>query len=137
MKKTVFPLLIAVVALLEGCSSVNTVERAQPLASPMMVADKRIQPDGSLRKKISILQVNEGTVSGNLMKAQVVLNNTKSRAVNINYSFEWFDVNGMQVNATSTAWKSLRLLGKESKAVSAVAPKPQAVDFVLKLVEPQ
>jgi uncharacterized protein YcfL len=135
MKKIRVPLVAGLAALLAGCTSVNSVERAQPIGTPSVVADQRVQPDGSLRKKISIVQVNEGVVSDNLVKAQVLLANNKKSPVTINYSFEWFDLNGMQVNATSGAWKSLRLMGKETKAVSAIAPKPQAVDFVLKLLE--
>lgn len=119
-----------------GCQNVNTVQRVQPLGNPDGVADKRVVTDFTLGRKISVLQVGESVVSGDLKKIQVLLANNRSRELNINYSFEWFDVDGMQVNATATAWKSLRLMGEEQKAVSAIAPKPTAVDFVLKLQEP-
>lgn len=134
IKWTLVPAVAAVI--FSGCSTVNTVERAQPLGRPDVVADKRIVTDHTLGRKISILQVNEGLVSGNLKKIQVLLANNRSRMLNINYSFEWFDVDGMQVSATATAWKSLRLMGEEQKAISAIAPRPTAVDFVLKLQEP-
>ncbi len=128
--------LISISVFLSGCTSVNTVQREQPLGTAAIVADRRIITDSSLNRKISVLQVHEGTVSGNLMKIQVLLANNKKKPLNINYSFEWFDTSGMQVSSTGNAWKSLRLMGKEQKTVSAIAPKPNAVDFSLKLQEP-
>jgi uncharacterized protein YcfL len=130
-------LLISLPVILTGCrAAVGTVERAQPVGAPQVVDDKRIIPDASLRKKIDIVQVNEGVVSGNLTKVQVVLANKKSSRVTINYAWEWYDGNGMIVNSTGSAWKSLPLGGSERTAITAIGPNPQAVDFVLKLKEP-
>jgi len=130
-------LLLAVPVLLTGCrASVASVERAQSVGTPQVVQDKRVQPDGSLRRKIAIVQVNEGVVSGDLTQVQVLLANQKSSRVTVNYAWEWYDVNGMLVHSTGAGWKSLPLGGMEQKAVTAVAPTPQAVDFVLKLKEP-
>ena len=138
MKKIVLFLLIVGSFLMSGCrASVASVERAQPVGSAQVVEDKRIMPDISLRKKIQIIQVNEGVVSGDLTRIQVILANRKSTSRTINYSWEWFDVDGMQVNSSSLGWKALRLIGKEQTAISAIAPNPQAVDFVLKLQEPR
>ena len=136
--KTAFGILmISIPVILTGCrAAVGTVERARPVGVPQVVDDKRIIPDASLRKKVDIVQVNEGTVSGNLTKVQVVLANRKGSRVTVNYAWEWYDVNGMLVNSTGAAWKSLPLGGKEQKAVTAIGPNPQAVDFVLKLKEP-
>ncbi len=129
--------IIGVAAVVGGCrSSVTSVERADPVGSAQVVEDKRVQPDLTLRKKISIVQVNEGVVSGDLAKAQVVLSNRKSHSITVNYAFEWFDRDGLLVNET-TVWKPLPLAGKEQKAVTAVAPTPDAVDFVLKIQEPR
>ncbi len=95
-------------------------------------------PDMSLRGKIAIIQVNEGIVSGDLTKAQVIIRNRKSSSQTINYAWEWYDINGMVVvSSYASAYKQLRLAGDEQKALSAIAPKPTAVDFVLKLQEPR
>jgi uncharacterized protein YcfL len=131
-------LLFLVPVLLTGCrASVASVERAQSIGTAQLIADKRVQPDPTLRHKIGIVQVNEDVVSGNLTRVQVLLGNQKSSSVVINYAWEWYDTNGMLVNSLGAGWKSLSFAGKEQKAISAIAPKPQAVDFILKLQEPR
>lgn len=136
MKKTLILLGALGTLLAAGCSTtVNTVSRADPVGSPSVVQDERIITDRSLGNAVSILQVNEGTVSGNLTKIQVQLANNKSKSLTINYLIEWYDLDGMQVAATASTWKSLRFMGKEQKAISAIGPNPRAVDFVLKLQE--
>lgn len=138
MRKLIMILPVALIILLSGCrAATGTVERAQPVGTPQTVEDKRVMPDMSLRGKIAIIQVNEGVVSGDLTKAQVVVRNRKSSSITINYAWDWYDTNGMLVPSHASAYKQLRLAGDEQKALSAIAPKPQAVDFVLKLQEPR
>ena len=129
---------LGLMILLSGCrAATGTVERAQPVGSPQIVDDKRVMPDRTLRGKIAIIQVNEGVVSGNLTKAQVIVRNQKSSSQTINYAWDWYDINGMLVPSISSSYKQLRLAGAEQKALSTIAPKPEAVDFVLKLQEPR
>lgn len=139
MKKTCL-LLCALAALLfaGGCAtqSVNTVEREDPVGSPNVVDDRRIVTDTSLGRHLSVVRVNEGTASGDLARVQVILRSNRSKPMTINYRFEWYDLDGMLVSTASGGWKPLRLMGKEQKAIGAVAPNPRAVDFVLKLQEP-
>ena len=141
MKKQTVSLIIlaaAAAVILSRCrAATGTVERAQPVGTPQNVADKRVLPDMSLRGKIDIIQVNEGVVSGDLTKAQVILRNRKSSTITINYAWEWYDTNGMLVQSTAAGFKALRFAGDEQKAISAIAPKPTAVDFVLKIQEPR
>ena len=138
MKKRFMIIPASILILLSGCrAATGTVERAQPIGTPQGVEDKRVMPDMSLRGKIAIIQVNEGVVSGDLTKAQVVIRNRKSSSITINYAWEWYDTNGMLVSSYASAYKQLRLAGDEQKALSTIAPKPQAVDFVLKLQEPR
>lgn len=129
--------LIAIPFVLNGCrSALTSTERAEPLGTPTLVQDKRVQPDRSLRKKISIVQVNESIVNGDMTRIQVILINQKTYSLDVNYAFEWFDQNGMVVNS-KTPWKTLPFAGSEKKAISAVAPSSQAIDFVLKIQEPR
>lgn len=138
MKKQSGLFLLVIPVILTGCrASVASVERAAPLGMAQIVPDHRVQPDATLRKRIGTVRVNKSTVSGNLIKAQVILINQKSSALTINYAWEWYDVNGMLVNGLSAGWKSLPFAGAEKKAITAVAPSPQAVDFVLKMQEPR
>ncbi len=138
MKKEILILPVVLALLLGGCrAATGTVERAQPVGIPQTVEDKRVMPDMSLRGKIAIIQVNEGIVSGDLTKAQVIIRNRKSSSQTINYAWEWYDTNGMLVPSYASAYKQLRLAGDEQRALSTIAPKPQAVDFILKLQEPR
>jgi uncharacterized protein YcfL len=121
---------------LAGCTStVNTVERADPVGTPATINDRRILTDKSLTKAVSVVQVNEGVASGNLARIQVVLRSNKKKAITVNYVFEWYDMNGMLVTTASGGWEPLRLMGMEERAISSIAPSPNAVDFVLKLQE--
>jgi uncharacterized protein YcfL len=138
MKKRFIIIPVSIVILLSGCrAATGTVERAQPVGTPQGVEDKRVMPDMSLRHKIAIIQVNEGVVSGDLTKAQVIVRNRKSSSITINYAWDWYDINGMLVPSYASTYKQLRLAGDEQKALSTIAPKPTAVDFVLKLQEPR
>lgn len=141
MKNTIrvvgISLFIALLGLSAGCTTVNTVERAEPIGSPNYVDDKRVITDQSLNSTVRILSVNEDIVSGNLRRIQVRVQNVRSSARSFSYRFEWFDDAGMQVTTSSNAWQSRRIQGKETLSLTAVAPNPRAVDFVLKLQEPK
>ena len=122
-----------------GCTTtVNTVERADPVGQRQMVNDKRILTDASLNRKASIVGVNEGMTPGGLLKVQVELLNLKRSLKRINYQFQWFDASGMQVSSpANAALVSLPIEGKESVFISSVAPTPECKDFRLKLIEGQ
>ncbi len=130
-------LLIALLGLSAGCTTVNTVERSEPIGTPTYVNDKRVVTDQSLNSTVRILSVNEDIVSGNLRRIQVRVQNVRNSARTFSYRFEWFDTAGMQVTTSSNAWQSRRIQGKETISLTAVAPNPRAVDFVLKLQEPK
>lgn len=123
-------------ALLSGCATnINTVERAQPQATPNYVADKRVVTDNTLAGTFRVLSVNQATVSGNLLKVQATIENLKSSVRTLNYKFEWVDQDGMAVGSPNETWKTIRLQGRETTTISTVAVSPRAVDFTLKLRE--
>lgn len=129
-------LLAAVLVAFTGCATnVNTVERAQPQATPDYVADKRVVTDNTLARTVRVNSVNQSTVSGNLLKVQATLENLKSNARTVRYKFEWIDDSGMSVGSPNETWKTITLMGRETTTVSTVAVNPRAVDFVLKLSE--
>ena len=117
-----------------ACSTVNTVERAAPVGQKRMVADKRVITDGGLNDYAYIAGVNESIVSGNLLKIQVEIVNSSTAYRSVNYKFEWFDENGMDVSGVTSQWGTITLEGGESKFISAVATNPRAKDFRLKLL---
>jgi len=122
------------VFLMSGCSEpVNTVERASPMGNPSYVDDMRVVRDQGLDRTIMIQSVNQSTVSGDMLKVQVNLRNTSRYGKTLRYTFEWYDLDGMQVTSATDVWKVRNIIGGESFSISAVAPNPRAVDFRLKL----
>lgn len=123
-------------AALSGCATnVNSVERAQPLAATNYVADKRAVTDNTLARTARVNSVNQSTVSGNLLKVQVALENLKNNPRTIRYKFEWVDDSGMAVGSPNETWKVITLRGRETTTISTVAVSPRAVDFVFKMSE--
>ncbi len=135
--KTALSLLLAGLALgAAGCAtSVNTVTRAEPTATPDYVADQRVLTDATLARKIGIVSVNQSRVSGDLLKIQVTLENRSSRPQAVTYKFDWIGADGMEQTSPVGGWKQIQLEGRETRAVSAIATRPTAADFRLKLRE--
>lgn len=137
MKSLALLTLASSVLLFTGCATnVNSVQRAQPQAGPNIVDDQRIITDQSLAKALRVLSINEGQVSGNLLKIQATLENGKNSARTFKYKFEWIGDDGMEVSSPANSWRVLTFQGRETRAISAVAASPRAVDFRLKLQEP-
>jgi uncharacterized protein YcfL len=127
---------VASLVALTGCATnVNTVERAQPLANTNYVADKRVVTDNTLARTVRVNSVNQDTVSGNLLKVQVTLENLKNNARTVRYKFEWISDTGMAIGSPNETWKVITLQGRETTTVSTVAINPRAVDFVFKMSE--
>jgi len=114
---------------------VNTYERAESLASPNYVADKRVITDNTLAGTFQVVSINQATVSGNLLKVQATVQNLKNKLRTLNYKFEWVDVNGMAVDSPNETWKAIQLQGRETQTISTVAVSPKAVDFRLRFRE--
>jgi uncharacterized protein YcfL len=129
--------LLCAVGVLGGCAqrSVNVVEAAQIEGRPTIVPDKRVQTDGSLARKIGIIEVREGMTEGDLRRVQVELVNRTRSAMNVNYRFDWYDVNGMAVDTPLSIWKPVQVQGGQPFSIAAVAPHPRAVDFRVMLLE--
>lgn len=129
-------LVVAAGALLfGGCANVNTYERAESLANPNYIADKRVVTDNTLAGTVRVTSINQSTVSGNLLKIQATVENLRNSKRTLNYKFEWIDESGMALNSANETWKSLPLQGRESTTISTVAISPKAVDFKLKFRE--
>ena len=134
--KIILPALALAALGLTGCaSSVNTVQRANPQATPSYVADQRVITDSTLARKLATVSVNEAKVSGNLLKIQVTLENLSSRPQAFTYKFDWIADDGMELSGPTGGWKQIQLEGREVRAISSIATNPRAVDFRLKVRE--
>lgn len=136
MKPFLVPALAALALLAGGCaSSVNTVTRAEPQASPNYVNDQRVITDSTLGRKLGIVSVNDAKVSGDILKVQVTLENKSSKPQAFTYKFAWIADDGMELSAPTSGWRQIQLQGREIRAVSATATSPRAADFRLSLRE--
>jgi uncharacterized protein YcfL len=128
--------LLAGAAFLSGCgTTVNTVERAQPVAQREMVSDKRILTNAALNRRVRIVGVNQSTGPGGLLKVQVELLNTTRSLQTFNYRWEWFDQTGTIIDTPTSTAASRQIEGQESIFITGVAPEETAKDFRLKLFE--
>ena len=125
------PLLLALAA----CSAVNTVERAEPRAAPIVVDDARITYDQTLKNRARIIQLNETTVANGLLKIQAEVQNTTDLRQLVNYRFDWVDQQGIRIDTPLSSWTALSLAAKERRLITATAPSPDAADFRLSLLE--
>lgn len=126
---------IASIAMLSSCTTVNTVERATPIGTKQMIADKRVITDDTLKRKVSIVRVNESTTNGGFLQVQIEVLNQKNSMQDFSYRFEWFDMNGMLVNTPTSVWIPRQIEGQETLTITAVAPTPTAKDFRVKFIE--
>lgn len=139
MKTKIATLLLAAVAF-AGCESspsVNTVQNAQTVGRPNYIQDRRIITDKPFSHAVAVIALNTAMTSGDLLKVQVELLNRTGSIQRYSYSFEWFDVNGMQVDGSLTTVNPDQINPGESKFISAVAPSPACRDFRLKLLRGQ
>ncbi|MEO1237433.1 MAG: YcfL family protein [Planctomycetota bacterium] len=129
--------LVAALALGVGCQTVNQVERADPEALPVLIKDKRIDTDLSLQASAGIVTVIEGETEQGFAKVQAELYNWTSERKRIHYRFDWIGVDGFVIDSPLSSWQAIALAGKERDFITSVAPTKSAVDFRLKLLEPE
>lgn len=120
---------------LAGCKTVNTAGRQTPMGTPDPVLLNKVETDSTVSRIAQIVAINQGTVSGDLLRVDAEISNTSSRYQQCIYRFEWKDLNGLAVQTPTSIWIPLQLEGKESKTITGIAPTPQAKDFRLKLME--
>ena len=128
-------LLASTLFVFTSCTTVNTVERATPIGTKQVIADKRVITDLTLNKKVSIVGMNEGITPGGFLQVQIEVLNQKNSMQSFSYRFEWFDMNGMLVDTPTSVWIPRQIEGQETLTITAVAPTTTAKDFRVKFME--
>ncbi len=72
---------------------------------------------------------------GLLLHVQVAVENTTTKALALEYRWEWTDATGFQLGDTLSAWQPAVIGGNERKLMTGVGPGPGAVNFRLYLRE--
>ena len=127
--------LVAGAVALTGCTTtVNSVENTQKVGQPLVINDTRVVTDTELARSVAVVAVNTITTPAGLLKAQVQLKNHTFSRQSFLYRFEWFDINGMQVNNVVSANLPDQIEGGETKFISGIAPNPDCKDFRVKFI---
>ena|SRR6266568_2535762 len=140
MKK--FGTAVALLALtcLAGCSTTAGIEAVGTTTwnqeGARELQSKVIINNSSLAGDIQVMDA-KSALAGDLMRAQVTLKSKDRDTVPIQYRFEWYDANGMEIGAGTSAWKPFLIYGRESRSLQGVAPDPRAREYKLKIREPE
>jgi len=123
-------------AALAGCATatVNSVENTPKVGQPMIIDDQRVITDSGLARAVAIEALNTITTPAGLLKVQVRLKNHTFSQENFLYHFEWFDINGMQVNNVVSAALPEQIEAGETKFITGIAPNPDCKDFRVKFI---
>ena len=129
-------LLIVGMALLPGCSPTSGAEGRAKVGwtddGAPLLNTKVVYNSTTLSRKVAIEEMTSSK-AGDMLLAQVTLRSKAGDTINLQYKFEWFDLNGLALNAASATWKPLLIYGKESKTIQGLAPDPRGRDYKLLL----
>lgn len=115
--------------------TINTAEPAGGIPQTAAVNDKRVVSDTSLNNSARVVGVSEGKTPDGLLKVQVAVTNTTRSSKTCYYQFEWLDDTGMAVVPAVTGYSEQQIVGKETKYLVGIAPKPNVTSFRIKLKE--
>ncbi|MGH8710286.1 MAG: YcfL family protein [Burkholderiales bacterium] len=141
MKRTWMIVMLLAAALAAGCATKKGFEKPG-FAFGCPIGDDKVSSMEDLVKlkvlsegKRTTIEANEMrcTMSSDLMKIDVNLNNDSSKVKRIAYKFRWIDREGMRA-WEEEVWKPLLMYENSNITVSAVAPSNKAVDFRLILL---
>lgn len=90
--------------------------------------------NSGLAGDIQVLDL-KSAIAGDMMKAQVTLRSKDRDTIRIQYSFNWFDAQGMAVGTGTQVWKPFIIYGRETRVIQAVAPDPRAREFKINIRE--
>lgn len=130
--------VVVAVCMLSGCSgtagtAVTGKTGWDQDGAPTLNTQVAYQSAG-LKGEVEIVNI-ASVRSGDLMMAQVTLRSREKDTLALQYNIEWFDLNGMSVNAASLSWKPLLLYGKDTKNIQGLAPDSRGRQFKLNLRE--
>ncbi len=84
--------------------------------------------NSKLAKGIQVVDLRQ-TFAGDILQAQVSVVSKSSRTQNFQYKFQWYNAQGIEVEADRFPWTPVVLSGMDSKSLSAVAPNPTVREF--------
>ena len=131
-------MLAASILVGSGCSTTAGIEATGKndwdQDGARVLAKNVVINNSSLAGDIQVVDLKSAII-GDMMKAQVSLRSKDRDTINIQYSFNWFDAQGMAVGTGTPVWKPFIIYGREARMIQAVAPDPRAREFKLNIRE--
>jgi len=84
----------------------------------------------SFGSEVSVDQV-QSRQQGDLLQGSGIIQSKVATDLRLQYKFTWFDISGFTIEDEASAWKSLKLHGKQRMQVTALAPNANAVRYEL------
>lgn len=125
----------AIAAATIGCANQagTTARDSRPTARPQVVdADYFINNEG-FANKIALTGIIEGTTPAGRKRVEAELYNETKKFQNVNYSFKWFDDQGIAVDSIAETWRTVGIQAATAERVTAIAPTERATDFELRI----
>jgi uncharacterized protein YcfL len=86
----------------------------------------------SLGRDIAVIDTRVAQ-TGDILQAAVTLESRTGSTLALQYKFVWIDAKGFEIDPGSGTWKPLTIYGKEVRQLQGVAPRPSAIEFMLKI----
>lgn len=129
-------LLLVGISVLSGCSATSGAEGRARVGrtddGAPLLNTKVVYNSTALSRKVAIDEMTS-SIAGDMLRAQVTMHSKAGDTINLQYKFEWFDLNGLPLNADSATWKPLLIYGKETKIIQGLAPDPRGREYKLLL----
>lgn len=119
---------LTVLLALSGCATAGLRAGDSSLTNdPYVIVDSP-----SFGNQISIVKVAHDFV-GQVMRANITIQNNRSRSLQIQYRISWFDANGMEIDGQGKPYRDVVIEGKDTINVTGVAPSPAAKEFKIRV----
>ncbi|MCF8054643.1 MAG: YcfL family protein [Deltaproteobacteria bacterium] len=86
----------------------------------------------NMRGKLEVISAQREIV-GDIMRVDIALRSQLSRPISVQYKFEWFDADGIQIMSASS-WTPITFYDLETKKIVGVAPNKRVDGFSLKVL---
>lgn len=116
--------LVAALLVVSGCQT-----KSPDTQHPHLVIGPRAS------SYLQIEGVQQGTASGDLLRAGVRLHSESNLRQTLRFRFEWLDASGFEIRGLAGRWERLELRPQISHSLDRIAPSPKATDYRIHLFD--
>jgi uncharacterized protein YcfL len=115
--RILLPALLAMLALAVGCQS------------PVVLTEPEVNIDPALKNDLVTSGFLVVRNEANLMQVQINLRNLRYGTLPVQVKVDWFDLNGLQQESLTSAWKTVSIARQVELPLKFTAPNEQAASF--------